>query len=614
MEVKYTYDKFMLSDIMDNSKFKVPTFQRNVVWNSTKRNEFIKTLKSGNPFGSILVSKINDNCYSLVDGLQRISTIKDYKKNPFNYTSYENIDLDLTDKIIECDYIAQNILFDKSLPAVKEYEKKLRQSIFNDMKLGKDNTDIYFDIIEENKIPQSREVSKAINEIVERFNKEINIDGLIVPTIIYTGPKEELPDIFFNLNTGGVNLSKYETFSAKWDNKLFKIDDSDITDKIIEKYNNLRNKSDLDVDVSDDEIKDNGITLFEYCYSISEILRDKNNGLNILFGENKKSTDPMGFDLIAIICGLPVNKAQNIDDVLMNATPKFLVELKDMILDSFKVIRDILSKWVISLNDTPIVLDSTYMLYHIFMGYINKNYTIDLQNYKIQKNYNKAFNDKFIKYLPSHYLYDYLNDFWKDNRQVSDLTRELNNLEHLTKYSNKISDEKWNTLFVKFRNNQLDEVGGKTISTKAKLFLNYLIKLKLNNNPANNAYIVKKINNDNYIVDYEHIVPMQRLLDKVPSSKISSYPISSIGNLCYLSIKDNRSKHEKTIYEDNNDRPSYCINEDYLKFINYPTKQELNSFIDLEFSEFDSKYRKYLGDRIDELCNDFQTEKNETDF
>ncbi len=607
MKIQYTYDKFVLSDILDKDKFKVPQFQRNVVWNSKKRSEFIKTLKNGNPFGSILVYKIDDKSYSLIDGLQRISTIKDYINNPYSYSSYESLDKDIANKIVKYYYETLNISFSEDNNAVIELNNSIRQTIFNELKKGVDEERIKFDVCNIYKLPVKTEIFGFIRDIITEFNNEIKINELLVPAVIYTGPKTELPDIFYNLNTGGVNLSKYETFSSKWDNKLFKIKDDEIITKIVEKYNNLRENSDLDVEVSEEEIRDNGITLFEYCYSISEIIRDKKNNFNILFGENKKSTDPMGFDLLAIICNLPVNKAQDLDDYLMDAKEDFLVDLKDMIIESFRSIKNILSDWVTSLNKTPIVLDSTYMLYHIFMSYVSNNYSIDFKNYVITKNTNKQFNAGFEKYLPYHYLFDYLNDFWKDNRQVSDLTRELNNVDHLLKYSRSISEENWNNLLIKFRNNQLEEVGGKTIPLKAKLFLNYLIKLKVKNNPTNYKYLQEKIGDDNYIVDYEHIVPMKRLVDVVPTSKQRSYPISSVGNLCYLSIKVNRSKKESTLYEDTASRPGYCLDSDYLKFINYPEKQELN-FVDLSFVDFDPKYRQFLGERIDELSKEFINE------
>ena len=38
------------------------------------------------------------------------------------------------------------------------------------------------------------------------LNESILIPTLYIPAIIYTGPKEDLPDVFFNLNTGSVNL------------------------------------------------------------------------------------------------------------------------------------------------------------------------------------------------------------------------------------------------------------------------------------------------------------------------------------------------------------------------------------------------------------------------
>lgn len=46
------------------------------------------------------------------------------------------------------------------------------------------------------------------------------------------------------------------------------------------------------------------------------------------------------------------------------------------------------------------------------------------------------------------------------------------------------------------------------------------------------------------LFDINHIVPVEKF------KKISSNPpMSALGNLCYLPVKDNRTKRDKTIYE-----------------------------------------------------------------
>ena len=108
MVVKYDYEKFTLNDIINGKKIVVPPFQRNVVWNEKKRRDFIQTLRNGNPFGSILVHKKEEK-YILIDGLQRVSTIKDFSLNPYKYFTYMDINESLIFELIRNDFESKNI-------------------------------------------------------------------------------------------------------------------------------------------------------------------------------------------------------------------------------------------------------------------------------------------------------------------------------------------------------------------------------------------------------------------------------------------------------------------------------------------------------------------------
>ncbi|MGI6474652.1 MAG: DUF262 domain-containing protein [Thermoactinomyces vulgaris] len=63
----------------------LPKFQRNLVWKEKNKIEFIESLKKGYPFGTLLLYKQEDkdDIFSLIDGLQRSSTIKDYYEQTY---------------------------------------------------------------------------------------------------------------------------------------------------------------------------------------------------------------------------------------------------------------------------------------------------------------------------------------------------------------------------------------------------------------------------------------------------------------------------------------------------------------------------------------------------
>lgn len=64
-----------------NKKIVIPMFQRGKRWNSKKKECFIDSLKKKYPIGTLLFYKTVEGqkeIYTLIDGLQRGSTIKEY--------------------------------------------------------------------------------------------------------------------------------------------------------------------------------------------------------------------------------------------------------------------------------------------------------------------------------------------------------------------------------------------------------------------------------------------------------------------------------------------------------------------------------------------------------
>lgn len=597
MVVKYDYDKFTLEDILSGKKIVVPPFQRNVVWNEKKRREFIQTLRDGNPFGSILVHREGDK-YTLIDGLQRISTIKDFSLNPYKYFEYADINEELTFELIRFDFESRNIFYSKTDSVVIKRCEEIQKFIFDEISENKDWNDIFYDLVEKFNLTNSREISRLFAQLSEDFKSQMDIKSLIVPTIVYNGPTEELAEIFYHLNTGGVNLSKYETLSASWGTEKFIVDDDEILTKIYEKYENIREQSELEVEVTKDELKSEGITIFEYCYAISELLRGKESKYDLILGKNKKSTDPVGFEILSLICGLKVNKAEGLYDKLKDChDSNFLVELKKAITNTFDTILESLKPWITAKNGELNTLDSTYMIYHMALSYFRNNYRVNIEDYTIDIITNADWNKKYKKNLYLYYFKDHISDYWKKNRQVADLMRDIYNPESLNKYVKTISNDEWSSALNDLRINQLEEVTSQ-INSKAKMFIDYLVKFKISENRILDKYFDKNI-------DYEHIIPQQRITKQLTVAEKKIFPTSSLGNLCYLASKDNRSKHETTLYEYSEDRPSFALNKEYLKLISYPSKEEIN-FIDNRSEEFKTRYKEFIEYRIDSLIEEMK--------
>ena len=307
MKKNYNDKTILLDDILDDRKFIIPTFQRNVVWKKKRRTDFLRNIREGDPFGIILIRE-NNGKYELIDGLQRISTIRDYLKNPFDYLEPNDVNID--------EEIVKAKLQSEGLPIDQDYIDKVkgdyRNKMFDCIKGGLENYEVMTAFRKEFDLKDEKSINTVINNAYKNFKDSTEITGLTVQAINYVGPEENIPTVFYNLNTGGIQLSKYETYAALWSSSKFVVKDNDIIDAIKNKYAAMEADSDLDVDFDEDSLLKDGITLFEYCYSLSSILRNISDGTKAMFGKNDKSTDPIGFEIVALLLTGKVNKADKI--------------------------------------------------------------------------------------------------------------------------------------------------------------------------------------------------------------------------------------------------------------------------------------------------------------
>ena len=123
---KYEIEVKKFSELQN--KIEIPKFQRGLVWNKTKKKEFIKTLKAGLPIGVLLLSKKGDK-YLIVDGLQRFTTMMEYAKDFFGYIEKSEItDVDLMSIVIAS--ADARTVFDAYTPDAKQKEfERMREII-----------------------------------------------------------------------------------------------------------------------------------------------------------------------------------------------------------------------------------------------------------------------------------------------------------------------------------------------------------------------------------------------------------------------------------------------------------------------------------------------------
>lgn len=89
-------DSYSISDLMrmvtDGDIEIAPRFQRNFVWDKTRQSRLIESIFLGLPLPAIYLSEYDDGRMTIVDGLQRISTIRDFMKNKLRLCNMEYFD------------------------------------------------------------------------------------------------------------------------------------------------------------------------------------------------------------------------------------------------------------------------------------------------------------------------------------------------------------------------------------------------------------------------------------------------------------------------------------------------------------------------------------------
>lgn len=146
-----------------------PDFQRNLVWDSVRKSALIESILLGIPIPVFYFAENKTGQYHVIDGLQRLSTIKQYFNNVFALKKLEHLKE-------EC------------------------------------NERFYRDEMENGKIKR-----KGLDR---KHSRRLENAQLIVNVIEYASPDKVKYDIFKRLNTGGRPLNKQEVRHCMANNKV----------------------------------------------------------------------------------------------------------------------------------------------------------------------------------------------------------------------------------------------------------------------------------------------------------------------------------------------------------------------------------------------------------
>ncbi|EHL7175806.1 DUF262 domain-containing protein, partial [Staphylococcus pseudintermedius] len=558
-----------------NRKLKLPNFQRALVWSSNQKQDFFDTLKNGLPFGSILLYEYEgENEYSLIDGLQRFSTMRDFSENPTDYIDF----LDYAEKIADLHINASSSTRSEVIQHAKScilniIKKYIDRNTKNPKALElAEKLEERFPILSESTVRD--EIIQIQADVLEYFNNQLNISKVKIPCIFFEGEETELAEVFQRLNSGGKKLSKYQVFAAHWDKYDITLGEGSnstkILENVIERYETLNDNRGILIDEFDPkEMRESRtVNLSELCFGLGKLIAEELKSFI-----NKPTEDiynEFGFQTMVIVFNIPINR--------MNTLPtkhKFLKnkleDLIEKILSTYRIVNNKFSEsfsMVVYSRDQKFETKSftRLQIMSFFSSLWISSYELELNEntdrFTIKPKSQKKRNQKAIlNNIVVHAIYDVIRKYWSGtgDKKLMDIYINKNN-KYLTPLSKEI-----------FRNELLrwneESVHKKSINIQSdeKMILTYL---------ANHFRIFYSSLNDN--LDYEHI--FSRKLYKIHKDN-ASIPAGALGNIMLLDEDINRSKKESHLYELLNNNISIekaKITNDHIKYSFYPEKRKLD--------------------------------------
>lgn len=562
----------------------LPNYQRNLVWSKKQKESFVDNISRGFPFGSILLFRYpdsKDNKYSLIDGLQRWNTLRDYDKNPSKY--FTKIDkfvdrlYDLLKQLDELKFNQGKEKKDKNILRIELGKMLQSTNKCEDIEyLPNQISKVFLLNIESIQL----KIAKIQNDLVNESRTFIDLDKIAIPCIIFIGDEEQLPDVFANLNQGGSKLSKYQVLAAQWNRHSITIPESklgnNVLDKVIGRYRNLIEKRDFLIDNFDEEsiLHTRDINLSELCYALGEIIVDEvpvfwsreNNNIN------EDTINVVGYLSLAIALNVDVRHISLLaDKVVLLKEENFTKVLLENIVKEYSVINNLFSGWLrypgtsATKYENKVITDFQVLSYFASLWHSRYQVDEDTKQIYVIPSYKARGYNKIMSNLVPHSVMDVVHNVWSGSGD-STLARYYipgeNNIDYLMSYEEK---DLYDNLLIWY--NDISRRGSKNLEKVSKFLLCLIFSQQRN-----------KFTAETY--DIEHII-VKKLLEKPVEHNLQIYekeniPGGCLGNITYLSSSLNKAKKDLNLYKFRDKYDGMELGQDFLDLISYPYEEEIN--------------------------------------
>lgn len=305
----------VLHDRLMNGKIVLPRFQRASVWPKNNKRELMNSIRKRLPIGSLLVYQSADPAEQgrqvLVDGLQRTLAIREYMQNPQAFITAESLRGHYTSSVVDAvtEVAEENGLASPDEKSVFEcIETWVKQA--PTLSVAHLTADKLANLLDESldlsaSAPQKESIREPIYALADHVISDHKIDDYPIALIEYSGSATLLPEIFRNINSGGVPLDDFDQFATDWIDFMSEVSAEDVKAEINHKWNVAVNKN-LIVERWGAGGPTDGYTFWEYLFGLGRVLKKDHPWLFGGFTNDPDgtNTERISFYLAALIHGL----------------------------------------------------------------------------------------------------------------------------------------------------------------------------------------------------------------------------------------------------------------------------------------------------------------------
>ena len=409
-----------------------------------------------------------------------------------------------------------------------------------------------------------------------------------IPVIVYSGDSNNLNEIFKRINKQGEPLNDYEIYAASWRLDEYKVNNTDIIEKVIKKYDSLVFEDyELEGYDSDEYRRNKELTAFEYLFGLGKYLIEEYDFLNLESAKKDNEVTPVGFELIDA-CLNSSKKVSELSQIIyerkinLNLLERRLKESIEFVYQAISPVCDFKGN-----KRKKRYLHPKYFIYSLIAFTLNEMYDIDTLNRKDTWDKNKKF---VAKQILHHYVYEIVNNDWHDGGigKMYSAVKERSFLEEISKKS-------WESLLDGYFSKSLmpreaERVANPSNADNILLNCIYLNIFTVNDQLSSATF------------DIEHLATKDKMKKKIKETNSPGLPISSIANQCYLPESINRKKKDKTIYEENEEKGFNITIEEIENKYSFTKKSDFE-FLELPYQAEDAKaledyYLAYLENRF----------------